>query len=70
MNNQFLEKRIHLKFCAKLDKDASVTCAAISKDYGGKAVKKSSVLRLHKWFEQCRHVEISNEDNNHHFLRH
>jgi hypothetical protein len=41
----------------------------ISEAYGVEATKKSSVFEWHKWFKESWHVEITNEDNAHHFLR-
>jgi len=40
----------------------------LSMAYGGEAMKRSSVSELHKWFKVSLHVEITNEDNAHHFL--
>jgi len=39
MSDRFLEQRIDIKFCVKLGKNASDTCAMLSKAYGGEAVK-------------------------------
>jgi len=35
----------------KLGKNASDTCALVSEDYGGEAMKKSGVFEWHKWFK-------------------
>jgi hypothetical protein len=50
MPHQFSEQRINIKFCAKLGKNASDTCAVVS-DYGGEIVKKSSVF---EWYKQLK----------------
>jgi hypothetical protein len=44
MSDRFLEQRINIKFCAKLGKNASETCAMLSNAYGVEAMKKSSVF--------------------------
>jgi hypothetical protein len=36
----------------KLGKNASDTCAMLSKAYRGEAVRKSSVSEWHKWFKE------------------
>jgi hypothetical protein len=43
MSDQFLEQWINIKFCVKLGKNASDTCAMLSEAYEGEAMKKSSV---------------------------
>jgi hypothetical protein len=45
MGDQFLEQRINIKFCEKLGKNASDTCAVFSEAYGRQTVKKI------KWFD-------------------
>jgi len=40
MNDQFLGQQISIKFCVKLGKDASDTCAIFCEAYGREAVKK------------------------------
>jgi hypothetical protein len=69
MSDLFLERRININFCAKFGKNASQTCAMLSKVYGREAMKKSSVFEWHKWFKESSRIEITNEDNPHHFLR-
>jgi hypothetical protein len=54
MSDQFLEQRIYIKFCVKLGKKASDTCAMFSEAYGGKAMKKTRVSEWHKWFKEGR----------------
>jgi hypothetical protein len=65
----FLEQRIDIKFCVKLGKNASDTCAELSEAYGGEALRQSSVFEWHKRFKESSHVEIANEDNAYHFFR-
>jgi hypothetical protein len=43
------------------------TFAVLSEPYGGEAMEKSSVCEWHKWFKENLLVEITNEDNAHHF---
>jgi hypothetical protein len=44
MSDRFLEQRINFKFCVKLGKNASDTCAMPSKVYVGDAMEGSSVF--------------------------
>jgi hypothetical protein len=44
MRDWFLEKKINIKFCVKLGKNAGDICAMLSETYRGEAMKKSSVL--------------------------
>jgi len=57
----------------KLGKNASDTCLIFSEAYGGEAMKMSSVFEWRKQFkdgrENVENVDITNEDNSHHFLR-
>jgi hypothetical protein len=69
MSDRFLEQRIKTKFCVKLGKNASDTCAILSEAYEGEATKNSSVSEWYKRFKDSSHLEITNEDNAHHFLR-
>jgi hypothetical protein len=69
MCDWFLEQQINIQFCVKLGKNASDTCAMLLRLMGEKLWKKSSVSELHKWFKESLHVEITSEDNAHHFLQ-
>jgi hypothetical protein len=42
MSDRFLQLRINNKFCVKLEKNASDTCAVLSEAYGGEAWLNSS----------------------------
>jgi hypothetical protein len=46
----------------KFGKNASDTCAILSKAYGAEAMKKSSVSEWNKWFKESLHVEITKEN--------
>jgi hypothetical protein len=48
----YLEQGIDIKFCAKLGKNASHTCALLSEACGREAMKKSSVSEWHKRFKE------------------
>jgi hypothetical protein len=52
----------------KSGKNASDTCATLSKAYGGEAMNKSSVFEWHQLFKESSHVKTTNEDNAQHFL--
>jgi hypothetical protein len=60
MSDRFLEQRTNIKFCVKLGKNASDTCAMLSEAYGGEAMKKSSAFDCHKRFKENWNVEIIN----------
>jgi hypothetical protein len=53
----------------KLGKNASDTCATLSKVYRREAMKKSSVFEWHIWFKGSSYVKITNEDNAHHDMK-
>jgi hypothetical protein len=42
--HSFLEQQINIKFCVKLGKNATDTCAMLSKAYGGEAMKSQVFL--------------------------
>jgi hypothetical protein len=45
---------MNIKFCVKLEKDASDTFAMLSEAYGGEDMKKLGVSRCHKRFKEVR----------------
>jgi hypothetical protein len=49
----------------KLGKNASDTCALVSEDYGGEAMKKSSVFKWHKQFK-AGYKNMEDDDRNGH----
>jgi hypothetical protein len=55
MSDWFLEQQSSIKFCVKLGKNASDTCAMLSKAYGGQATKKSSVS---EWYNGSKETCI------------
>jgi hypothetical protein len=44
MSDRFLEQRIDIRLCVKVQNKVAVTCAILSNAYGVEAMKKSSVL--------------------------
>jgi uncharacterized metal-binding protein len=69
MNERYLWKKIDIKYCVKLGKNASDTCAMLSDNYGREDMKNSSVFKWHKSFKEGREDVENDEDNAHHFLR-
>jgi hypothetical protein len=70
MSDRFLERRIIITFCVKLEKNASYTYALPSEAYEGEAVEKSSVSGWRKLFQECPENVKDDEDNDHNFLPH
>jgi hypothetical protein len=60
---------MNVKFCVKLGKNESYTCARLSKACGEESMKNSKCFKRQKRFKESSHVEITNEENAHHFLR-
>jgi len=54
-----------MKFCMKLRKNASDTCAVLSEAYGGEAKKKSSVFDWHKWLKEG-HKNVEDDERSSH----
>jgi hypothetical protein len=69
MSARSLEQRVDIKFCVECGKDASDSCAMLSEAYKRGTMDKSNVFQWHKRFRESAHVEITSEDNAHHFLR-
>jgi hypothetical protein len=69
MSEWFLEQQINIKFCVKLGKNASDTCAVLSETFGGDTMKKSHVLEWHKQLKESSHVKGTCEETAHHFLQ-
>jgi hypothetical protein len=61
MRARFSGNESTLIFFVKLGKNASDT-------YGGDAMNKSNLSEWHKLFKKSSYVEITNEENAHHFL--
>jgi hypothetical protein len=56
----------NIKFCVKLEKNASVTSALHSEAYGGEAMKRSHVFEWHKQFkEDHKNVEYDERSQVH-----
>jgi hypothetical protein len=68
MSDGFLEQRMDITFCMKLQKNASDTYAMVYEGYGGEAMKKSSVSEWYKRFKESRE-NVENENNAHYFFR-
>jgi hypothetical protein len=60
MSDRILEQGINIKFCVKLEKNASDTCAMLSEAYGENVMKKASVFDWHKRF--IEDLEIVEDD--------
>jgi hypothetical protein len=54
MSDRFLEQRTNLIFWVNLGNNASDTCTVLSEAFGGEAMKKSSVFKWNKCFEEGR----------------
>jgi hypothetical protein len=50
MSDRIGKQRIKIKFCVKLGKNATDTCAMLSEACGEEAMKMSSVFEWHEWF--------------------
>jgi hypothetical protein len=62
MNDRFLEQLINIKFCVKLGRNASDTCAVLSEAHGGGGMKGSSVSEWNQRFKEG-HVYAEDEGN-------
>jgi hypothetical protein len=69
MGGPFLDQGIGFKFCVKLGKNTSSTCSMLFEACGAESMRKSSVFEWHALLKKSSHVEITNEENAHHFLR-
>jgi hypothetical protein len=61
MSDRFLEQRINIKFCVKLENNASDTFEMLSVAYRGEVAFEG-----HKCFKESSHIVITNADNAHH----
>jgi hypothetical protein len=50
-------------------KNANGTCAMLSEARGGEVMKTERVFERHERFKRSSHVEITSENNAHHFLQ-
>jgi hypothetical protein len=62
MMDRFLEQQINIKFCNKLENNASSICAVFSKADGGGAMKNSSVFEWHKRFKEG-HENVDDDES-------
>jgi hypothetical protein len=69
VTDRFLEQRIDIKFFVKLGKNANGIYAILSEAYEGEPVVMSNVSEKYRRFKVSSDVEITNENNAHHFLR-
>jgi hypothetical protein len=60
MSDRFVEQRINIKFCTDLEKNASDNCAVLFEDYGGEAMKNSSVF---EWYNRVKEGRENAEDD-------
>jgi hypothetical protein len=62
MSDRFLEQRVNVKFCVKLEKNTSDTCAMFTEAYGGEATKRPSVSESHKQLKKGRE-NVEDDEN-------
>jgi len=68
MSDWFLEQGINIKFCVKLGKNASDTCAVLSVWSQKQMTKFAMETANISTTQESLHVQIINEDIAHHFL--
>lgn len=54
MSDRYLEQRIHVKFCVKLNKSASETLEMLQVVYGEEVMSRARVFDWHKRFKEGR----------------
>jgi hypothetical protein len=67
MSDRFLQQRINNEFCVKLGKNESDTCAMLSILSQKQTI--NFITADTTITQQSSHIEITYEDNVHHFLR-
>ena len=62
MSDRYLEQRISIKFCVKLNKSASETHHLLKEAYGDEVMSRARVFNWHKRFKEGRATsQLSNE---------
>ncbi|XP_036620520.1 protein GVQW3-like [Trichosurus vulpecula] len=54
MSDRYLEQRIHIKLCVKLNKSASETLEMLKEAYGDEVMSRARVFDWHKRFKEGR----------------
>jgi hypothetical protein len=69
VSDRFLEQQTKIKFGVKLENNSIDTSAKPSEAYRGEALKMSSIFEWYVPFKESSHIEITNDNHTHHFLR-